>query len=283
MRADLGSAMKRIQLFEIEDQRWFPAYLRNAMTAMLTVVHRWLGTSDHIAALLTSVVARTGRKHFVDFCSGNGGPMLAAIETLRTNPDHNEVRLTLTDLYPNQEAIQRIAAAGNEHVEYRKQPVDATNYHAADESPIRTIICGFHHMPPELASRVLLNAMEAGDPIVVYELSDNSMPPKHLWWVGLPMNFVFGLAVAAAMRPMTVGRFCLSFLLPVLPACFAWDGAVSNARTYTVADLEELTSQLPTSDFAYRWEIGQIDARPSKQLYLLGIPDTSPLASQANC
>lgn len=207
--------------------------------------------------------------------------MLAAVESLRKNSQSDSVRLTLTDLYPNQDAIQRISRSDEKHTGYRVQPVDATQYQVAGESPIRTIICGFHHLPPELAKGVLLSAMQAGDPIVVYEISDNSMPPKHLWWLGLPLNFIFGLVVATAMRPMTMGRFCVSFLLPVLPACFAWDGAVSNARTYTAADLQELTSELPTSDFAYHWEIGQVDARPSKQLYLLGMPDTSLPGFQA--
>ncbi|MGK3992737.1 hypothetical protein [Sorangium sp. So ce1024] len=51
--------------------------------------------------------------------------------------------------------------------------------------------------------------------------------------------------------------------------CFAWDGAASNARTYTLTDLDELLEGL--SDEGYRWEKGVIRGRGTK-LYLLGLP-----------
>jgi hypothetical protein len=32
----------------------------------------------------------------------------------------------------------------------------------------------------------LSDAVMAGDPILIYGISDNSSPPKYLWWIGLP-------------------------------------------------------------------------------------------------
>lgn len=60
-----------------------------------------------------------------------------------------------------------------------------------------------------------------------------------------------------------------TYLLPVIPLCFAGDGAVSNARTYTLNDLDQLLTGLETDD--YHWDKGLI-AGKAKKLYLLGLP-----------
>ena len=57
--------------------------------------------------------------------------------------------------------------------------------------------------------------------------------------------------------------------MPVIPLCFAWDGAVSNARTYTLDDMDQLLAGLETED--YQWEKGRITGK-AKKLYLLGLP-----------
>ena len=53
----------------------------------------------------------------------------------------------------------------------------------------------------------------------------------------------------------------------------AWDGTVSNARTYTEEDLRTLIGDL--EDREYRWEIGTIrrSGQPGGKVYLLGLPE----------
>ena len=260
--------MKRLQLFEFEDAAWFPPSIRASMTRMITVLHGWFQSPKHISTLLSDVIREAGRHHIVDFCSGDGGPMIEALAKLQESTEYTNVSLTLTDLYPNRAAIDRIAATSNGQIVYRNDPVDATQFRESDGHTIRTIIAGFHHMPPEKAKTILESAALAGDPILVYEISDNSIPPKYLWWIGLPLNFIFGLVVAACVRPMTPKHFFYSFIVPVIPLCFAWDGSVSNARTYTESDLQELMSNIEADN--YQWTIGRVDAKPAKHLYLLG-------------
>jgi hypothetical protein len=50
----------------------------------------------------------------------------------------------------------------------------------------------------------------------------------------------------------------------------AWDGAVSNIRTYTLEDMEILTEELTTEN--YTWEKGKIKGKGGNNLYLLGKP-----------
>ncbi|HBE70503.1 MAG TPA: hypothetical protein DDW52_20330 [Planctomycetaceae bacterium] len=263
--------MKRIQLFEFEDLSWFPDVLRRCMTRMISVVHRWLKTDEKIAEILEAGLVQSGRRHVVDLCSGDGGPMIAVMKRLRESDrwEADSLNLTLTDLYPNQTTATRVENAGDPNVQYQRSSVDAAAQIPFAGECMRTMVCSFHHMPIPLAKRILQAAVDARDPILIYEISDNSAAPKLLWWVGLPINFVFGVVVAAFTRPMTLTQFFFSFVVPVLPVCFAWDGAVSNARTYTPDDLATLLEDVHGD---YEWKIDRVDARPAKHLYLLGMP-----------
>lgn len=262
--------MKRIQLFEFEDLDWFPDWIRASMTRMITVVHGWLGTSGYIADLLADMMDRSGRQHIVDLCSGDGGPMPDVWLKLHHDFGRKDVRITLTDLYPNQAAAHRIGESGREQLRYLTEAVDAQGPLPVNEPCIRTLVCSFHHMPPPVARQILNNAISARDPILIYEISDNSVPPKYLWWVGLPLNLLFGWVVAACTRPFTMRHFFFSFVVPVIPLCFAWDGAVSNARTYTAADLSSLLDGFESED--YVWTTKRVEAKPASHLCLLGMP-----------
>ena len=63
--------------------------------------------------------------------------------------------------------------------------------------------------------------------------------------------------------------FIFTYLIPLIPITFAWDGAVSNARTYTLEDMDILLEDLES--VSYAWEKGVIHGK-SKKLYLLGLP-----------
>lgn len=71
------------------------------------------------------------------------------------------------------------------------------------------------------------------------------------------------------VRPLNWKQILFTYLIPVIPIFFAWDGAVSNARTYTLDDLDILLEGLETED--YKWEKGRITGK-AKKLYLLGTP-----------
>lgn len=264
--------MKRLQLFELEDQSWFPGYLRVSMTRMLTMLHGWLRTPHRIATILAEVIGKTGIKEIVDLCSGDGGAMLAAHGELHQMAGMENVTLMLTDLFPNPSARMRIESNADPLISYGNEPVDATTYRGSGRRTIRTLVAGFHHMPPERARAILQQAQQCRDPIVIYEISDNSLPPAYLWWIGLPLNLLFGFFVAAMVRPMSWKHFVFSFVVPLIPLAFAWDGAVSNARTYTPADLDELLADCRCDD--YEWTVRVIKARPANHLCLVGMPRT---------
>lgn len=136
---------------------------------------------------------------------------------------------------------------------------------------VRTMICSLHHMRPEVARRILQDAQRQRRPFCAYEISDNSFPIAP-WWLALVPNFLMALFITPLARPLTLRQLFFTYLVPVIPFCFAWDGAVSNARTYTLADMAILLEGLQSDD--YSWEIGTI-AGKAKKLYLLGLPSNS--------
>ncbi len=106
------------------------------------------------------------------------------------------------------------------------------------------------------------------------EISDNSQP-RWLWWAAIPAVLVMVLLLTPFIRPLRLRQVLLTYLLPVLPLVIAWDGAVSNARTYSEDDLKELLVGLEAPD--YRWEINRPRApgAPATLITLLGIPNDS--------
>jgi hypothetical protein len=266
--------MERMSLFEFEDFRWFPGSLRECLTLYIAAMHRLLGTERVLAPLLARALAAAGTDRIVDLCSGGGGPLLEA--TGRLAAEHGlRPSVTLTDLYPNTDVAARINAAGSAEgrggqVRYLPSPVDAG---AVPESlqGVRTMVCSFHHMPPGVARRILQDAFEKRQALCVLEMSDNSQP-RWLWWTAFPIGLLMVLGVTPFVRPLRLRQLLLTYALPVLPFFISWDGAVSNARTYTEADLRELLAGLEAPD--YRWEIAHPKApgAPATMLTLVGLP-----------
>ncbi len=262
--------MKRIHLFEFEDFQWFPHRLRQMMTLYLVTFHRLLKTSGMFAPLIARACQVGKTQKIVDLCSGGSGPMLDIAQRLRTEHGLSQLQVTLTDLYPNLTAAARINAQVGTGVRYQMTPVDAGDV-GREMTGVRTMICSLHHMPPDVAKRILGDAFQKKQPLVILEISDNS-PPIFLWWLAIPFGVISALLLTPFVRPLSVGQIIFTYVIPILPLLIAWDGAVSNARTYTSRDLQELIRDLHAPD--YQWEVGGLKKTgyPGAMQYLLGLP-----------
>ncbi|MBR09407.1 MAG: hypothetical protein CMP48_17190 [Rickettsiales bacterium] len=257
--------MKRLHLFEFEDFPWFPDFLRVCLTNYIVTFHRLLDSATNLSELLKDLISRTGSHEVVDLCSGAGGPMPWVHERLVA--EFPDLKLTLTDLYPNSDALKAFAQTGP--ISYQKESVNAARV-SQDMIGIRTMVCSMHHMKPEVLKDILADAQNAKQPFLGYEISDNSFP-KWIWWIGLPFNIISVFLITPLVRPMTWQQLVFTYLIPVLPILIAWDGAVSNARTYTLEDMDILLNDLPAAD--YHWEKGALPGKGGKKLFLKGIPN----------
>ena len=256
--------MKRIDLFEFEDLAWFPNWLRTCLTRLIVVMHRLLKSSDDLVPLIKRTLNYSNTKTIVDLCSGSGGPMIEVFRNLVREQGNSDVKLILTDLYPNLEIASEINNSAIQNLSYKTFPVNASHVNS-ELTGVRTMVGSFHHMKPDAAKEILKNAKESKVPICIYEISDNRFP-TFLWWATIPIIFLMALFLTPFVRPLTWKQIIFTYIIPVIPLFFAWDGAVSNVRTYTLEDLDILLEGLESEN--YRWEKGKI----ANKLYLLGIP-----------
>ncbi len=259
--------MRRIHLFEFEDFPWFPGWLRECLTRYIVAIHDLVGTPEKLSPVVDEVLTASGHSRIVDLCSGAGGPMIDVVERLRAGG--REVELVLTDLYPNTEAAARVER-DHEQMHYVTESVDASDPGRVADNAVRSICCALHHMPPDVAKKILKSAHDDKAPFVAFELSDNSAPPIPLWWIGLLPTFIFSFFVSLKVRPMTFNQFFFTYVIPLVPLFVAWDGTVSNVRTYSESDLGELTADLQDG---YSWEVRRLKNRtPADMLVLVGQP-----------
>ena len=237
--------MSRLHLFEWEDQSWFPALLRDCGTDFLRFGVTRIDQTENFEPLLQDLLERNGSARVTDLCSGGGGP----IEKLAVGlvAAGHEIRVTLTDFYPNTDAFERIARESNGLIDFHREAVDARDV-PGSLAGVRTMFNAFHHFRPEDAKAVLADALRKRRPIAVVEVLRRE--PVSL--VGIVLNALIGiLFVTPFIRPFRWSRLLFTYLIPVVPLFMLWDGLVSCLRGYTPAELDQLTSGLRADDWVW--------------------------------
>lgn len=260
--------MRRIHLFEWEDQPWCPRALRDAGTAYLRVAARVSGQTAKLSPKLVETLDRTGETRIVDLCSGGGGPLPELVATLVSQG--RDVRATLTDLYPNRAAFASVAS--DPRVTVWDAPVDATA--VPDALPgLRTLFNSFHHLRPAAAKAVLADAARSNRPIAVFELVGRT-PPMLLGMVFSPIGVLLLMPLTRPLRPAAL---IFTYLIPLLILLVLWDGIVSCLRVYSPRELAEMTASIDAPP-GYTWDIGTIPMGPPgmRATYLIGRPNPEP-------
>lgn len=268
------SPMKRVHTLEFEDLPWFPDWLRGPMTNNIVVMGRWLGVPSAVAGLLGKMIKALGTSSVVDLGSGGGGSMPEVIERMREEGGSPDLKLTLTDKYPNADALASLNDSARPHIRYLETSVDATSIGSAPEG-IKTMVNCFHPMRPDEARSILKSAFDKREPILIYEMGGDKLAPFPLWLLTLPigLSIVAFLAFikSALVRPFTFRQFFFTYVIPLVPIFYAWDGQASMPRIYRFEDLDELLEGLSADD--YVWEKGYGDNNGRKAgSYLMGMP-----------
>lgn len=256
--------MRRLHLFEFEDQAWFPHRLRAAMTSYLAATYRITPFPKLWAQHVSRVLAECSLDEIVDLGSGSAGPMpLVAGELEKMG---HPARVTLTDLYPNPAAMNG-RGNGDGFIRYWPEPVDATKV-PAPLTGVRTMFASFHHFEPDEARAILRDAFEQRRSICIFEATSRT-PAAIATTLLIPLLV---LALTPTVRPLSIFQIFFTYLAPILPLLIFWDGLVSQLRTYSVEEFGELTSELHGPE--YRWTSGLIRAPglPAGVPYLTGSP-----------
>lgn len=259
--------LRRLHLFEIEDQAWCPKSLRNGVTDFLQHIVEVFSLYKSIAPRLGMALKKSRQSQIVDLCSGGTGPWVSLTKNLTLENAQKPLGVTLTDLYPNQSAFCRTKTQFSKNIKYLTTPVNALQV-PTDLSGFRTLFSSFHHLPPHQAQALLQNAVDAKSGIAIFE-STQRHPINLIYMLFVPLLVIINTPF---IRPFRWSRLFWTYIIPLIPLIVCFDGIVSCLRTYSTAELKEMTENLSAPD--YHWEIGleKIGFLPIGVTYLIGIP-----------
>ncbi|MCL6295810.1 hypothetical protein [Jejuia spongiicola] len=253
--------MGRIHLFEFEDLKWFPSFLRNYMTDFLQFVSNKFDVYKPIVSIIEEGLEKSKSDTIIDLASGGGGGILKLNESLLKRKPN--LKIILTDYYPNIEAFKHTKASAN-NIEYITTSIDALNVPKSLEG-LRTQFLSLHHFKPMQAQQILQNVINNESAIAIFEAQERNL--KSITFMLLsPINV---LLLTPFIKPFKFGRLLFTYLFPILPILVCWDGLVSVLRTYSIKEMNKLINGLSNGD-SYEWKLGKVKSGPSKITYLLG-------------
>jgi hypothetical protein len=256
--------MRRKAWFEFHDHPLYPGFLRDLFTDALQAMWNTMAIYSPIATRLQQAIATSGAERIVDLCSGGGGPWLRFSREIQCSGRACPLVL-LTDKYPSRSAIRSDQGTTVDGLSFYPHPVDAMEI-PADLTGFRTIFSTFHHFDPAEAHAILKSAFEQRQGIGIFEAAKCSLRTLASS-IAVPL---LALRLAPRIRPFRWKRMFWTYCLPVIPLTLWVDGILSCLRSYSQADLRELTSGL-TSE-AYCWEVGEEHGGPVAITYLVGYP-----------
>lgn len=259
----------RRQLFEIHEQSWCPAFVRDGATDYLRFVATLGRQYKHAVPLLRKGLVASGSERIVDFCSGSGGPwpkLQQDLEAALSRP----MPVVLADLHPSQAPAQVHSKRGS-NIEVVPVPLDAGQV-PTELTGFRTLFTAFHHFAPAGARKILQDAVDKGQGIGIFE--QTARTPLALFMM-LTLPWLAAL-VTPFVRPFRLDRLFWTWVIPLIPFVLCCDGIVSCLRTYSPSELHTLTTEVAqsTNSVPYCWEIGRVPSplSPIGVGYLVGYP-----------
>lgn len=255
--------MKRIHLFEFEDQKWFPTLLRNYTTDFLQFLSNKMKVYEPVVEEINEALRKSNTSTIIDLGSGSGGGLLwLGNELKRNNP---ELKIILTDFFPNKIAFEQTKKRAP-YFDYSLDSVDARNV-PQYLTGFRTQFLSFHHFKPQDAMMILQNAVDRKQPIGIFEIQDKTFPSMLAMFLS-PLSV---LLTTPFIHPFRLGRLIFTYLIPILPLVVLWDGIVSSLRTYSVEELKALVDSIKNKE-SFDWKIEKKQSKKGFVIYLIAIP-----------
>lgn len=254
--------MARIHLFEFEDQKWFPTFLRNYGTDFLQFLSNKTKMYKPVVPVLEEALKKCQTHQIIDLGSGGGGGLVWLNEVLKERmPD---LKIYLTDYYPNIPAF-KYTQEQSDNFSYANESVDARDVPRVLKG-LRTQFLSLHHFRPDDARQILQNAVDSNSGIAIFEAQERSLPSL----LAMLFSPITVLLTTPFIRPFKFGRILFTYI-PIVPLFVLWDGLVSSLRTYSVKEMEGLINQVAHKD-RFDWEVKRVKSGPGVILYLVGTP-----------
>jgi hypothetical protein len=240
--------MLPMRLIEIHDRLWFPEFLRREVMDGLQMVQEATSVYLPVAPRLREALERAGAHQVLDLFSGAGGPWPSLIRVFEKE-GAAPPQVYLTDKYPDT-AKRAAAEPPADHIHFVSEPVDATQI-PEDLPGFRTIFSSFHHFNSGEARRFLQDSAGKRRGVGIFEVASRHA----ITLISILFMPIVVWLFAPLRRPFRWSRLLWTYMIPIVPFVLLFDGLSSCLRTYSLADLRNLTDGLATED--YKWEIGE--------------------------
>jgi hypothetical protein len=257
--------MRRFHALEWEDLSWFPKSWRDFGTDYLQFFSTKFDIYKPIVPILKKGIASSGRSEWVDLASGGGGGLLKLGEKLKEEIPN--LKITLTDFFPNIKAFEKTAAADPDLFRYEPDPIDAKSAPVNLQGRFRTLFGAFHHFRPADAQKILQNAVDTHSPIAIFEPVGRNPGSIISMLFVIPNVLIFTLFI----RPVRWKVIPFIYLLPLVPLFILWDGIASIIRVYSEREMRGIIARVK-NQHEFDWEVGHVKNGPMPIYYLLGLP-----------
>lgn len=209
-----------MQLVELEDQKWFPGWMRQYQVDFLGAVSRLTGLYKPCANLLKSFNA--GK--IIDLASGNGQSAQTVLSKL------DGVEVIYTDKFPPNGQLEII-------------PLDLLR-DSFPKADFYTMFNGLHHFSKaELAS-------------IIYRISTEShflfiepIGPRFGSLLKVALStFILPFFLVPFLRPFRWDRIIITYIVPIGPLICFYDGIISVLKSYSQKELEQLAVELSSTN-----------------------------------
>jgi SAM-dependent methyltransferase len=226
--------------FEFGDKDWVPSWYHLYLRKYLVFFYKVFGYHKLWLPALSKFIEASGRKEFLELGSG-GGEVMRMLVTRLPEELTSGKRFYLSDINPLPELVEHVNAGDVHSVSYIAEPVNALEIPDSLNFP-RIFTNSFHHFRPEEVGQIVKQSAKLGTPVLVLEYVRNT-PLAYLSMLMGPLVTVLTMPFIAKLRDLPV-MLIFTYLIPLFPLMFFWDGLVSCARAYTRKDIEEITSNL---------------------------------------
>ena len=258
--------MKRLHLFELEDLQCFPNLFREYITDLLQYQLTKFSVYSPIIKKIRNVLEVSNSNQVIDVCSGSSGPILSIFNIL-SEQEEFDLRITLTDKYPNLDAFQKVSEQSQGKINYITEPVDVLDFPDKLQG-VRTFFSSFHHFKFQQATEIIQSSVSDGMPICIFEFTERRI--KNFFKV-LFFGFLLVWLNTPFIKPFRFSRLLWTYIIPVVPIAYCWDALVSHMRTYTIEEMQDMIDNINETQ-KYSWELGQVPSPKSgfNITYLIG-------------
>jgi hypothetical protein len=154
-------------------------------------------------------ILSSGNNTIVDIASGGGGGLVKIAENLKSRIPN--LKIVLTDYYPNIDAFKRTKAKHPDVFEYVEDSVNAMDI-PQNLNGFRTQFLSFHHFKQKDTKAILQNAIDRNQAIGIFEAQQRDI--KNL--IERLLSPLSVLLLTPFIKPFKFDRIIFTYLIPVL-------------------------------------------------------------------